>query len=254
MQESDTEEAVLNLSEGEEIPAPTLPDPESEGDSSDSQPEKISFTTAEGIILPEIEPKVPNIAVFPTHEEVLRTKCAEIPEEVARSEDFRIHVAYMLCGIYNNVQPGVGIASNQVGLPLRVIAIDPEWPVTNEPAPKILLNPVIIRTEGEQRNMEGCLSIPLNYRQEINRARKIVVGAITLDWEPIEFESDGFEAGVIQHEIDHLNGVLFIDRLSRLKRNMYFKKIMKYARRGYKQQKRMKRIERHGRNNLRNPR
>lgn len=227
-----TEKEVLDLTEQEEVIAPPVLEEEPEE-------EKVSFTTAEGIVLPEIVPKVPNVALYPVFEEILRTKSEPVTEELARSEDFRIHVSYMICAIYNNQQPGVGIASVQIGMPLRVIVVDPDWPQTNEIAPKVLLNPVILKKEGEQDSREGCLSVPLDYRQVVKRAQSCVIGAVTLAWEPIEFKTEGFEAAVIQHEIDHMNGILFIDHLSRLKRDMYRRKLIKYARRQYKAQKRM---------------
>jgi len=77
----------------------------------------------------------------------------------------------------------------------------------------------------------------------VKRAQWIRVGAITLDWEPIDFEAEGFEAAVIQHEVDHLNGKLFIDRLSNLKRDMYRRKLIKYARRQYKAHKMAQRAQ-----------
>jgi peptide deformylase len=231
------EEQVLELDLPEEVPAP----PVVLDEAPEEEEQKVQFTTAEGIELPEIVADVPNIAVYPVFEEILRTVSEPLTEEVARSDDFRVHVSYMMCAIYNHKRPGIGIASVQIGMPLRAVVIDPEWPRTNEVSPKVLLNPVILRTEGEQDSREGCLSVPLDYRQVVKRARKIVVGAVTLDWEPIEFESEGFEAAVLQHEMDHLNGVLFIDRLSRLKRDMYRRKLIKYARRGYKAHKRAQR-------------
>jgi len=233
------EEEVLDLTKPEEVPAPPVALEEEEPE----EEEKITFTTAEGIELPPIVPSIPKIAVYPAFENILRIKCEEVAEEVARSDDFKTHVAFMCCGIYNGQRPGVGLASNQIGLPLRVIVVDPDWPQTNEPSPKVLLNPVILSEEGTQDSREGCLSVPLDYRQVVKRAQSIRVGAITLDWEPIEFESQSFEAAVLQHEIDHLNGILFIDRLSRLKQDMYRRKIIKYARRQYKMHKQMKRFE-----------
>ena len=202
-----TEEEELDLSLPPEVPAPPV--------ELDEAPEekKTTFTTAEGIVLPGIVPSIPNIAIYPVFEEILRTKCEPVTEEVARSEDMRIHVAYMCCGIYNSQRPGVGLASNQIGLPLQVCVVDPLWPKTDKIAPKVLLNPVILKREGEQDSREGCLSVPLDYRQVVKRAQVISVGAMTLDWEPIEFDAEGFEAAVIQHEIDHLNGVLFLDHL-----------------------------------------
>lgn len=193
----------------------------------------ITWATAEGIELPKIEPKILDVAVFPVHEKILRTICTDVDENVTRSEEFRKHIAFMLCTLYNSQMPGIGLASNQVGLPLRVIVIDSEWPNTKIPNPKVLLNPFIAFEYGEQDSKEGCLSIPLDYSNIVKRANEIEVGAITLDWEPISFKSIKLEAAVIQHEIDHLNGKLFIDHLSNLKRKMYFNKLTKYAKKNY---------------------
>jgi peptide deformylase len=199
----------------------------------------VKWVTAESITLPEVDATLPNIAVFPTHEKVLRTLCMDVNEETARSDEFRIHVANMLCGIYNTNAPAIGIASNQLGLPMKVIAVDTEWPKTNNISPKVLLNPVVLNKEGTQDSMEGCLSIPLNYHNIVKRPKTVTIGAVTLDWEPITFDAVDLEAAALVHEIDHLHGVLFIDHLSRLKKSMYFRKLIKYARRHHHEQQRL---------------
>jgi peptide deformylase len=234
MQELKDEEAILDLSDVTQVQTPPVLDAEEE----ESSVETVGWTTAEGIILPRVEVKVPNIATFPVYEEVLRTICKEVTEEEARSDEFRSHVGYMCNAIYNKKRPGIGLASNQIGLPLRVVVVDPDWPNTSTPNPKVLLNPVVASTEGIQKSREGCLSVPLEYRNVVLRGYEIVIRCLTLDWEPIEFASTGFEAAVLQHELDHLNGILFIDRLSKLKQHMYTKKLIKYAKRQYYAHKR----------------
>jgi len=90
----------------------------------------------------------------------------------------------------------------------------------------ILVNPEIISASGEAAIVEGCLSVP-DYSAEVPRHQKIVVKALTLDEEEIELTLEDFPAIVIQHEIDHLHGKLFIDRISRLKRNIFERKLKK---------------------------
>ncbi len=111
--------------------------------------------------------------------------------------------------------PGVGLAAPQVGISLRVAVIDTSPP--DQKNPFVLVNPEIIRHEGETSIEEGCLSLP-GPRALIARAEKIFVRAQDAQGNPLEKEVEGLLAIVIQHEIDHLNGRLFIDHLSRLKR------------------------------------
>lgn len=111
--------------------------------------------------------------------------------------------------------PGVGLAAPQVGISLRVAVVDPSPPDKKNPI--VLINPDIIRREGEAGIEEGCLSLP-GPRAMITRAEKIYVTALDIQGKPVEKEAEGLLAIIIQHEIDHLNGQLFIDHLSRLKR------------------------------------
>ncbi|MGD9128819.1 MAG: peptide deformylase [Planctomycetia bacterium] len=108
---------------------------------------------------------------------------------------------------------GVGLAGNQVDLPYRIFAMNPEAASGSREHEMILLNPVIVKRSGMAEGEEGCLSFPEIYAP-VKRPNKIIVEAYTLDGEELSMELDGFFARVIQHELDHLDGVTFIDRLS----------------------------------------
>ena len=109
---------------------------------------------------------------------------------------------------------GVGIAAPQIGVSLRIVIVDAtraKRPVANQ-GRLILLNPVIAVSTGAIAFREGCLSIP-DMVARVTRAAAIVITAVTPDGSSVEIRSEGFEAVILQHEIDHLNGVLFIDRV-----------------------------------------
>ncbi len=137
-------------------------------------------------------------------------------------------VADMLETMYD--APGIGLAAVQVGVKKRVITID----VARDDAPKnpiALINPEIIAVSDETSVYnEGCLSIP-EYYEEVERPARVTVRYQDLKGAMQETAADGLLATCIQHEIDHLNGVLFIDHLSRLKRDRVIKKFTKAARR-----------------------
>jgi peptide deformylase len=122
--------------------------------------------------------------------------------------------------------PGVGLAAPQVGVNLRVIAIDVSARQQDSPGLIELINPVIISAEGEQIEEEGCLSIP-GFASEVKRKARVKVQGLNRDGKLIEIEGSGLLARAFQHEIDHIDGVLYIDRLSRLKRELLKKKIEK---------------------------
>jgi len=105
--------------------------------------------------------------------------------------------------------PGLGLAAPQVGVPLRVVVVDVEDKVT------VLCNPEITEMEGEYEPEEGCLSIP-GYVANVKRAQKVTVRARSRRGKEIKIKADGLLAHVIQHEVDHLDGILFIDRLPSL--------------------------------------
>jgi len=126
--------------------------------------------------------------------------------------------------------PGVGLAAPQVGDGHRIIVVDVDH---EEPGKHLLklINPVIAEAEGQVIWEEGCLSV-VDYKAEVRRAARVLVKAWTLDEKQIEIEADELLAVALQHEIDHLEGKLFIDRISRLKRDLYKRKINKMIREG----------------------
>ena len=107
--------------------------------------------------------------------------------------------------------PGVGLAANQVGVSKQVAVIDVS--VRDEKSPLIvLLNPEIVHREGVIEAEEGCLSVP-DYTAVLKRAMKVCVKGLDRNGRPVEIEAEGLLARALQHEIDHLNGILFVDRM-----------------------------------------
>ena len=130
--------------------------------------------------------------------------------------------------------PGVGLAATQVGVGQRVVVLDVRN--ADEPPGKRLLkliNPEIVEREGEIVWEEGCLSVP-DLTTPVTRARRVVVRAWTPDEREVEVEADELLAVALQHEIDHLDGTLLVDRLSRLKRDLYRARRRKLERQGRK--------------------
>lgn len=125
--------------------------------------------------------------------------------------------------------PGIGLAAIQIGVPRRMLVID----ISREDEdrkPVVFINPEILTVSDEVSTYEeGCLSIP-DYYAEVERPAALTVGYIDRDGKQQTVEADGLLATCLQHEIDHLNGVLFIDHISRLKRDMVIKKFTKAAR------------------------
>ena len=124
--------------------------------------------------------------------------------------------------------PGAGLAANQIGVCLRVVVVDIS---KNKEEKKhlVLVNPEIIDKEGCQIDEEGCLSV-IDLTAKVERYRKLLVRAQDLDGKSWEFPAEDFFARVIQHELDHINGILFIDHLSSLKRTLYKKRLKKILR------------------------
>ncbi len=126
--------------------------------------------------------------------------------------------------------PGIGLAAAQIGLNIRLATID--LSVGEDPGQLITIcNPEIVAREGEQKSEEGCLSIP-EFTDTITRPRKLIVRGQDIHGDVITIEGEGLLARCLSHEIDHLNGVLFIDHLSALKRNLIRNKIKKLAKAG----------------------
>jgi len=126
--------------------------------------------------------------------------------------------------------PGVGLAAPQVGLAERVIVLDVDHENPGKHLVK-LINPVIVAAEGSIVWEEGCLSV-VDYTAEVTRAQRVLVKGWTPDEKEIEIEGENLLAVALQHEIDHLEGKLFIDRISRLKRDLYKRKVKKWLREG----------------------
>jgi peptide deformylase len=126
--------------------------------------------------------------------------------------------------------PGIGLAAIQIGEPLRLFTLDVSKKEEGPKEPMVFINPEIVWSSDEIRtHEEGCLSIP-DYFADVDRPERIRVKYQDLDGKAHEIEADGIFATCIQHELDHLNGVLFIDHISKLKKMMVVKKFTKQAR------------------------
>ena len=124
-------------------------------------------------------------------------------------------------------EEGVGLAANQIGIPYQILVLDTSLREEEEnPVKMVIINPKIVHKEGEVESTEGCLSFP-GVQITIPRAEKVKVVAKNEKGEDIEIDADDFLAIVLQHEIDHLNGIPFINYLSPLKRKMVLDKYMK---------------------------
>jgi len=124
---------------------------------------------------------------------------------------------------------GIGLAACQIGIPRRVIVVDVS-PLDPQHGLFALINPVIVSEEGEIEYEEGCLSVP-DCSEKVKRREKVRVRGISPGGTEVEVFGEGILAISLQHEIDHLNGVLILDRLSRLKREIYRNKLKKEKRR-----------------------
>lgn len=151
----------------------------------------------------------------------LRQVCRPVPDV---DDTIRQLIDDMLATMY--AAQGVGLAAPQVGEPLRLLVLDVS---EDRNEPWALVEPEIIQAEGEQDGEEGCLSLPGVY-EPVTRAARVTVRYRDRDGEPREAELDGLGARAVQHELDHLDGKLFVDYLSRLKRNRLRKKLEKEKR------------------------
>ena len=127
--------------------------------------------------------------------------------------------------------PGIGLAAIQIGVPQRVVTMDLAKK-DDPPAPQVFINPEVTWKADERSTYEeGCLSIP-EYYEEVERPAAVRVKYLDLDGKPHEIEATGLLATCLQHEIDHTNGVLFIDYISKLKRDMVMKRFKKAEKKG----------------------
>ncbi len=148
----------------------------------------------------------------------LRTKAkpvTKVDDKVRKLTDDMLETMYEA--------PGIGLAATQVNVHQRIVVIDVS---EDKSQPLVLINPEYDVLEGEQDYEEGCLSVP-GYYETVTRAQKILLKALNRDGEPYEMECDGILSICIQHELDHLEGKLFVDHISKLKRERIRKKLVK---------------------------
>ncbi len=153
-------------------------------------------------------------------DEVLKKKAAPVKDvnaSVLRLVDDMVETMY--------AAPGVGLAAPQVGVSKRIIVIDVSSKEEKHPL-VVLINPEIVAAEGSVDSEEGCLSIP-EYTAVIKRAERVVARGLDPEGNPVEIEGTELLARALQHEIDHLDGVLFVDRLSPIKREFFKKRYLK---------------------------
>ena len=154
---------------------------------------------------------------------VLKKRCKDV-EEV--DEEVKKLIHDMRETMYH--ASGVGLAACQVGVPRRVIVMDVS-PIDPDQGFFALINPEIVHEEGEIDYEEGCLSVP-DCTEKVKRKEKVRVKGVTPEGEAMELAGEGILSIALQHEIDHLNGVLILDRISRLKREIYRNKLKKEKR------------------------
>ena len=161
------------------------------------------------------------LPILITPHPALRTKAGAV--QPADAERVRALVPRMFEAMYK--APGIGLAAPQVGVALRVVVLDlmPD----NQPAPLTLINPHVVAVSDEWATREeGCLSLPNQYA-DVSRPARVTVRYHGVDGAQHQIEADGLLAACLQHELDHLDGVLFVDHLSALKRNMLLRRLAK---------------------------
>jgi len=159
---------------------------------------------------------------------IIPDKRLRLKSEPVKAFDARLRalVDDMFATMY--AAPGIGLAAIQIGVPQRVVTMD--LAKKDEPPQRqVFINPEVTwRADEKATYEEGCLSIP-EYYEEVARPQAVKVKYLDLDGKPQEIEASGLLATCLQHEIDHINGVLFIDHISKLKRDMVMKKFKKVA-------------------------
>lgn len=163
-------------------------------------------------------PEEMKILTYP--DSILRTKAKPVENIDGRIQQLIDNMAETMYQA-----PGIGLAAVQVGEPLRVIVYDvPEK--DDDRNLNIIINPEIVSFEGSITFEEACLSV-IDYYADVTRPEKILVRGLDRDGNPLSIEAEGLKAVCLQHEIDHLNGVLYIDHISALKRSLYKKRLKK---------------------------
>jgi peptide deformylase len=154
-------------------------------------------------------------------DQVLRKKAEEVK---SLDNVLKEYIDKLIKTMYE--KDGIGLAAPQTGRSLRIFVVDPYWTLEGkEKNPKVFINPKFISFEGEGEGEEGCLSVPDIY-EKVMRAKKVKIEAQDENFEKFTLEAEGFFARVIQHEYDHLEGILFIDKIPKL-RKIFLKKKLK---------------------------
>lgn len=156
------------------------------------------------------------VVKFP--DKVLKTRASEVTQITA--EDRKL-VKNMIDTMY--AENGVGLAANQVGVLRRIFVANDDQMKGNE---QVYFNPKIFKKKGAVKEFEGCLSVPEFY-EPVKRAKKVWMRAMNLNGKTVEVKAEGLLSRIFQHEIDHLDGILFIDRLGLLKSKLTRKKLSK---------------------------
>jgi peptide deformylase len=174
--------------------------------------------------MPDMSETVETLPILLVPEPILKTRAR--PVGANDMERVRALVPRMFATMYR--APGIGLAAPQVGVGLRFAVVD--LMADDKPAPIVLINPeVLARSEELATREEGCLSLPGQYA-DVTRPARVTVRHTDADGVRRQIEADGLLAACLQHEIDHLDGVLFVDHLSALKRNMILRRLAKELR------------------------
>jgi peptide deformylase len=166
------------------------------------------------------------MAVLPIRklpDQVLRQPSREVTEingELQRLIDDMSETMY--------AAPGLGLAAIQVGALHRLIVFDVGHREGGARDLKVIINPCITQADGELTHEEGCLSVA-DFSAEVRRHARVTVKGLSREGKPVAITGEGLLAVVLQHEVDHLDGILFIDRISRLKRSLYLRRLKKQA-------------------------
>jgi peptide deformylase len=158
-----------------------------------------------------------NVRIYP--DPILRKKAQAIENIDGRVKDIADRMAQVM-----RANKGIGLAAPQIGIPQRIIIVDIGEGV------RTLINPEVVDEQGESIMVEGCLSLP-NIEILVKRKEKVIIRGWNLEGKEVNLEFIGFPGRVYQHEIDHLNGILIIHHISRLKRELLIKKVLKDIRR-----------------------
>jgi peptide deformylase len=146
-----------------------------------------------------------------------------VSEPIVEITDELKQLAEDMCEVMYD-EPGIGLAAPQVGAAVRLIVVDTEWSEEGgERNPIVMVNPEIVESSGQIVWEEGCLSVP-DLTADVTRASRVKIKGTDLDGQTLEIEAEELQAVCFQHELDHLDGILFIDHISRLKRGMYVKR------------------------------